>query len=64
MYQLRSSHCNFYQVALFTQGICFYFGAQGADEQESEGLRSQWVLDVSRSMRLVTQSLFPVHSIM
>jgi hypothetical protein len=52
-----------FKVALFTQGICFYFGVNLESEQQSEDARSQWVLDISRAMRLVTQSLFPVHNI-
>lgn len=52
-----------FKVALYTQGLCFYFGVKAEDEQASEEARSQWVLDVSRAMRLVTQSLFPVHEI-
>eukprot|EP00929_Paragymnodinium_shiwhaense_P044556 TRINITY_DN22840_c0_g1_i1.p1 TRINITY_DN22840_c0_g1~~TRINITY_DN22840_c0_g1_i1.p1 ORF type:complete len:471 (+),score=101.84 TRINITY_DN22840_c0_g1_i1:173-1585(+) len=52
-----------FKVSLYTQGICFYFGVRGEDDTESENERSRWVLDVSRAMRLVTQSLFPVHVI-
>mmetsp|Transcript_2038 Transcript_2038/g.4906 ORF Transcript_2038/g.4906 Transcript_2038/m.4906 type:complete len:497 (-) Transcript_2038:110-1600(-) len=59
--ELASFKC--FKVSLFTQGICFYFGVQGNCETDSENERSLWVLDVSRAMRLVTQSLFPVHGI-
>jgi len=52
-----------FKVSLFTQGVCFYYGVQAEAEQDSENERSRWVLDVSRAMRLVTQSLFPVHNI-
>eukprot|EP00927_Polykrikos_kofoidii_P003459 TRINITY_DN11377_c0_g1_i1.p1 TRINITY_DN11377_c0_g1~~TRINITY_DN11377_c0_g1_i1.p1 ORF type:complete len:493 (-),score=62.61 TRINITY_DN11377_c0_g1_i1:129-1487(-) len=52
-----------FKVSLFTQGICFYYGVLGEDDTESDNERSRWVLDVARAMRLVTQSLFPVHGI-
>lgn len=52
-----------FKVSLFAQGRCYYFGVKGADEHEAEEERSRWVLDISRAMRLVTQSLFPPFSI-
>jgi len=52
-----------FKVSLFTQGICHYFGVRGEDERQAEEERSRWVLDFSRAMRLVTQSLFPPFSI-
>jgi len=52
-----------FKVSLFTQGICYYFGVRGDDERQAEEERSRWVLDISRAMRLVTQSLFPPFSI-
>jgi len=50
-----------FKVSLFTQGACFYFGIRAArgEEREVEEERSRWVIDISRAMRLVTQSLFP-----
>merc|ERR1719203_1270898 len=53
-----------FKVSLFTQGACFYFGinAAKAEEKEAEEERSRWVINISRVMRLVTQSLFrPFH---
>jgi len=52
-----------FKVSLFMQGICYYYGVRGADESQAEEERSRWVLDISRAMRLVTQSLFPPFSI-
>ncbi|CAE7843357.1 unnamed protein product, partial [Symbiodinium necroappetens] len=48
-----------FKVSLFAQGACYYFGVRGENEREAEELRSRWVLDISRAMRLVTQTLFP-----
>lgn len=51
-----------FKVSLFTHGVCFYFGiwaASEAREREAEDMRSRWVVDISRAVRLVTQSLFP-----
>jgi len=50
-----------FKVSLFTQGACFYFGVRAtkSEEREAEEDRSRWVIDISRAMRLVTQSLFP-----
>mmetsp|Transcript_42176 Transcript_42176/g.76435 ORF Transcript_42176/g.76435 Transcript_42176/m.76435 type:complete len:408 (+) Transcript_42176:162-1385(+) len=53
------SELKIFKVSLFTQGICYYFGVKGEDETQSEEERSRWVLDISRAIRLVTQSLFP-----
>jgi len=52
-----------FKVSLFAQGRCYYFGVKGADEHQAEEERSRWVLDISRAMRLVTQSLFPPFAI-
>jgi len=55
-----------FKVSLFTQGACLYYGvhaSKGGDEQKAEEERSRWVIDISRAMRLVTQSLFPPFSI-
>lgn len=48
-----------FKVSLFALGRCYYFGVRGADERQAEDARSRWVLDISRAMRLVTQSLYP-----
>uniref|UniRef100_A0A7S4SRK6 PH domain-containing protein n=1 Tax=Alexandrium monilatum TaxID=311494 RepID=A0A7S4SRK6_9DINO len=54
-----------FKVSLFTQGACLYFGVRSStgEEREAEEERSRWVVDISRAMRLVTQSLFPPFSI-
>jgi len=52
-----------FKISLFCQGLCYYFGVQAQDEHCSEEERSRWVLDISRAMRLVTQSLFPPFTI-
>jgi len=54
-----------FKVSLFTQGACFYFGVRSlsGDDREAEEERSRWVIDISRAMRLVTQSLFPQFAI-
>ena len=56
---LNLSQFKIFKVSLFTQGICYYYGVRGEDERQGEEERSRWVLDISRAMRLVTQSLFP-----
>ncbi|CAK0904001.1 unnamed protein product, partial [Prorocentrum cordatum] len=48
-----------FKVSLFAQGVCHYLGVRAEAESEAEEERSQWVLDISRVMRLVTQSVFP-----
>jgi len=60
---LNLSDFKIFKVSLFTHGICYYYGVHGADERQAEEERSRWVLDISRAMRLVTQSLFPPFSI-
>lgn len=61
---LNLSDFKIFKVSLFTHGICYYYGVHGADERQAEEERSRWVLDISRAMRLVTQSLFPPFSIL
>eukprot|EP00931_Biecheleriopsis_adriatica_P119297 TRINITY_DN94536_c0_g1_i1.p1 TRINITY_DN94536_c0_g1~~TRINITY_DN94536_c0_g1_i1.p1 ORF type:complete len:461 (+),score=82.49 TRINITY_DN94536_c0_g1_i1:118-1500(+) len=56
---LNISDFKIFKVSLFAQGACYYFGVRGEDERQAEEERSRWVLDISRAMRLVTQSLFP-----
>jgi len=55
-----------FKVSLFTQGACLYFGVSVADfqDRQAEEERSRWVIDISRAMRLVTQSLFPPFAIL
>lgn len=68
--KFQSSYCNvnladikIFKVSLFTQNLCYYYGVRGEDEQWAEEERSRWVLDISRVIRLVTQSLFPPFTI-
>eukprot|EP00747_Dinoflagellata_sp_TGD_P165693 gnl/TRDRNA2_/TRDRNA2_187344_c0_seq1.p1 gnl/TRDRNA2_/TRDRNA2_187344_c0~~gnl/TRDRNA2_/TRDRNA2_187344_c0_seq1.p1 ORF type:complete len:412 (-),score=77.98 gnl/TRDRNA2_/TRDRNA2_187344_c0_seq1:150-1385(-) len=56
---LNLSEFKIFKVSLFTQGICYYYGVRGTDENQAEEERSRWVLDISRAIRVVTQSLFP-----
>jgi len=55
-----------FKVSLFTQGACLYFGVSVAEyhDRQAEEERSRWVIDISRAMRLVTQSLFPPFAIL
>eukprot|EP00930_Biecheleria_cincta_P048305 TRINITY_DN33643_c0_g1_i1.p1 TRINITY_DN33643_c0_g1~~TRINITY_DN33643_c0_g1_i1.p1 ORF type:complete len:395 (+),score=68.94 TRINITY_DN33643_c0_g1_i1:78-1262(+) len=53
------SHLKVFKVALYTQNICLYFGVKSEDSNDAEEERSQWVMDISTTIRLVTQSLFP-----
>ncbi|CAE8589001.1 unnamed protein product, partial [Polarella glacialis] len=48
-----------FKISLFAHSACYYFGVRGEDDRWAEEERSRWVLDVSRAVRLVTQSLFP-----
>ncbi|CAE6933016.1 unnamed protein product [Symbiodinium sp. CCMP2592] len=48
---------------VFRHSACYYFGVRSSDERWAEEERSRWVLDVSRAVRLVTQSLFPPYRI-
>jgi len=53
-----------FKVSMFTHGVCLYFGVHAEkDESAAEEKRSNWVMDISRAVRLVTQSLFPVFRI-
>lgn len=56
---LNLSDFKLFKVSHFTQGKCYYFGVRGEDGHQAEEERSRWVLDFSRAVRLVTQSLFP-----
>jgi len=57
------SEFKIFKISLFAQGACYYFGIRGTTERDAEEERSRWVLDISRIMRLVTQSLFPIFQI-
>ncbi|CAE6946208.1 unnamed protein product [Symbiodinium natans] len=52
-----------FKISLFAHSACYYFGVRSTDERWAEEERSRWVLDVSRAVRLVTQSLFPPYRI-
>eukprot|EP00929_Paragymnodinium_shiwhaense_P002671 TRINITY_DN10297_c0_g3_i1.p1 TRINITY_DN10297_c0_g3~~TRINITY_DN10297_c0_g3_i1.p1 ORF type:complete len:542 (-),score=97.58 TRINITY_DN10297_c0_g3_i1:217-1842(-) len=45
-----------FKVSVFQHGSTHFFAAQGT---EADAGRARWVADVSRSLRVVTQSLFP-----
>jgi len=52
-----------FKVSLFTQGMCYYFGVRAQDEGQADEERAQWVLEISKTITTVTQSLFPPFSI-
>lgn len=60
---MNFSDFKIFKISLFAQGACYYFGIRGVSERDAEEERSRWVLDISRIMRLVTQSLFPIFRI-
>lgn len=60
---MNFSEFKIFKISLFAQGACYYFGIRGVSERDAEEERSRWVLDISRIMRLVTQSLFPIFQI-
>lgn len=60
---LNLADLKIFKVSLFAQSTCFYFGVRSLDDRQAEEERSRWVLDISRAMRLVTQSLFPQFSL-
>ena len=60
---MNFSEFKIFKISLFAQGACYYFGIRGTTERDAEEERSRWVLDISRIMRLVTQSLFPIFQI-
>lgn len=45
-----------FKISVFHHGLTHFFAAQGA---EADTQRARWVADVSRSLRQLTQSLFP-----
>jgi len=47
-----------FKLSLYLQGLCFYFGVRESDEA-SEDVRSRWVMDISRAIQVVSQSLLP-----
>jgi len=58
-YSACLSDVKIFKVSLFAHSACYYFGIRSEDERWAEEERSRWVLDISRAVRLVTQSLFP-----
>lgn len=47
-----------FKVQLYTLSRCYYFGVRG-EASIGEEERASWVCDISTTVRLVTQSLFP-----
>lgn len=45
-----------FKVSIFHHGLTHFFATQG---KEAETERARWVADVSRALRVLTQSLFP-----
>ncbi|CAE7905539.1 unnamed protein product, partial [Symbiodinium microadriaticum] len=62
-YNSTLSDIKIFKISLFAHSACYYFGVRSTDERWAEDERSRWVLDVSRAVRLVTQSLFPPYRI-
>ncbi|CAK9071292.1 Hypothetical protein (Fragment), partial [Durusdinium trenchii] len=58
-YNATLTDVKIFKISLFAHSACYYFGVRSDDERWAEEERSRWVLDVSRAIRLVTQSLFP-----
>lgn len=58
------NHFKVFKIALYTQNICLYFGVKSEDSNDAEEERSGWVMDISTTIRLVTQSLFPPYRIL
>lgn len=60
-YSACLSDVKIFKISLFAHSACYYFGirSEGEGERWAEEERSRWVLDISRAVRLVTQSLFP-----
>jgi len=54
---LKIPDLRIFKVALFSQGISHFFGVTTDEE------RACWVDDISRAIRLVTQSIFPPFTI-
>jgi len=48
-----------FKVHLYATNRCYFFGVRGNDVVAGDEERSGWVCDISTSIRLVTQSLFP-----
>jgi len=48
-----------FKLSLFTQNLCYYYGIRCTDENQAENERHRWVVEISRAVQLVTQSLFP-----
>jgi hypothetical protein len=48
-----------FKLSLFTQNLCYYYGIRSTEENQAENERHRWVVEISRAVQLVTQSLFP-----
>lgn len=55
--KLKAADLRIFKVALFSQNTCHFFGIKAEED------RGEWVNDISRAMRLVTQSIFPPFTI-
>eukprot|EP00927_Polykrikos_kofoidii_P057770 TRINITY_DN5195_c0_g2_i2.p1 TRINITY_DN5195_c0_g2~~TRINITY_DN5195_c0_g2_i2.p1 ORF type:complete len:566 (-),score=91.01 TRINITY_DN5195_c0_g2_i2:72-1769(-) len=51
-----------FKVSVFQHGSTHFFAAQG-DEGEADAQRARWVADISRALRVLSQSLFPEFSL-
>jgi len=49
-----------FKVSVFQHGSTHFFAAQG---DEADAARARWVADISRALRVLTQSLFPEFSL-
>mmetsp|Transcript_37047 Transcript_37047/g.104525 ORF Transcript_37047/g.104525 Transcript_37047/m.104525 type:complete len:497 (-) Transcript_37047:44-1534(-) len=52
-----------FKISLFTQNLCYYLGVRGSDADAVAVERRQWVTEIARVIKLVSQSLFPCFSI-
>lgn len=52
-----------FKVALFALGVLLYFAVGGKEEKEAEEERQRWAVDISCTVQLVTQSLFPPYEV-
>lgn len=48
------------EISIFHHGLTHFFATQG---EAADSERARWVADVSRVLRMLTQSLFPQYSI-
>mmetsp|Transcript_77283 Transcript_77283/g.202783 ORF Transcript_77283/g.202783 Transcript_77283/m.202783 type:complete len:566 (+) Transcript_77283:201-1898(+) len=53
-------HMRLFKVSIFHHGLTHFFATQG---EKADMERARWVADVSRALRMLTQSLFPRFSL-